>query len=110
METLTGPLLTQLSTEAHIQARKNHTVKCTGADTGRPRHKPYTQLGTNISIDRGMPQQVSFIVPQEREFTKETKTPANGEITKEQFAKMGYGDRMKIYSESPELYNELKGD
>lgn len=43
-------------------------------------------------------------------FTKETKTQANGEITKEQFAKMGYGDRMKIYSESPELYNELKGD
>lgn len=32
----------------------------------------------NLSIDRGMPQQVSLIVPQEREFTKETKTPRSG--------------------------------
>lgn len=31
-----------------------------------------------------------------------------GSITKEQFSKMGYQERLKVYQESPELYNELK--
>lgn len=29
-------------------------------------------------------------------------------ITKEQFEKMGYNERLKIYQEQPEVYNELK--
>lgn len=78
MENLTDPLLTQLSTEAHTQTLKNQTDKCAGADTGRLRHKPHTRPGTSISIDGGLPQQVSLIVPQEREFTKETKTLKQG--------------------------------
>lgn len=79
MENLTDPLLTQLSTEAHTQTLKNQTDKCAGADTGRLRHKPHTRPGTSISIDGGLPQQVSLIVPQEREFTKETKTLKQGQ-------------------------------
>lgn len=42
----------------------------------------------------------------------ENKLP-NGEdgnaITKEQFGKMSYQDRLKIHNENPELYNELTG-
>lgn len=30
-------------------------------------------------------------------------------VTKEQFEKMGYSDRVKLYNEDPELYNNLSG-
>lgn len=30
-----------------------------------------------------------------------------GEVTKEQFAKMGYNDRNKLFNENRELYNKL---
>lgn len=33
--------------------------------------------------------------------------PAQTGVTKEQFNKMGYAERMKIYNESPDLYKEL---
>lgn len=33
----------------------------------------------------------------------------NGEITKEQFAKMGYAEKAKLHAENPELYKQLKG-
>ena len=35
--------------------------------------------------------------------------PVTGEISKENFAKMGYKDRVKLYNENPTLYNELTG-
>ena len=42
---------------------------------------------------------------------RETPRPGFGAtdpaITKEQFAKMGYRERLKIYNESPELYKKL---
>jgi hypothetical protein len=31
-------------------------------------------------------------------------------VTKEEFAKMGYQQRNKLFNENPELYNELSGD
>ena len=31
-------------------------------------------------------------------------------ITKEEFAKMGYQQKLKLFNENPELYNELSGD
>jgi len=43
-------------------------------------------------------------------------TPANPEnggmstITKEQFSKMGYQEKVKLFNENQELYNSLKGD
>lgn len=43
---------------------------------------------------------------------EEHKLPDNDtetKITKEEFAKMGYQGRMKLYSENPDLYNELSG-
>ena len=33
--------------------------------------------------------------------------PNGAEITKEQFAKMGYKSRMQIYNDNPDLYAEL---
>lgn len=38
-----------------------------------------------------------------------TTTPVTG-ITKETFAKMGYGERVNLKKTNPEKYNELKGD
>lgn len=42
---------------------------------------------------------------------KDTPTPNTGattdEITKEDFKKMGYAEKVKIFNENPELYNEL---
>ncbi len=38
-------------------------------------------------------------------------SPIGGEgITKETFTKMGYAERTQLYSENPNLYNELKGE
>lgn len=36
--------------------------------------------------------------------------PKNDEITKEQFMKMGYQERMKIYNENPEQYKQLNSN
>lgn len=42
---------------------------------------------------------------------KDTPTPSTGgttdEITKDDFAKMGYAEKVKLFNENPELYNEL---
>lgn len=45
---------------------------------------------------------------------KETPKPKmgggdSGEVTKERFTAMGYGERVKLFQENPELYNELNG-
>lgn len=45
---------------------------------------------------------------------KETPKPKmgggdGGEITKERFTAMGYGERVKLFQDNPELYNELNG-
>lgn len=37
------------------------------------------------------------------------KAEGSGEITKEQFQKMGYSDRVKLANENPELYRKLRG-
>ena len=37
-------------------------------------------------------------------------TTATGGITKEQFDKMGYNDRVKLYKEQPDVYKELSGN
>lgn len=39
----------------------------------------------------------------------EDKDPTDGSVTKEQFEKMGYTARVKLYNENRELYNELAG-
>ena len=31
-------------------------------------------------------------------------------VTKEEFAKMGYQQRVKLFNENPDLYNELSGN
>lgn len=46
---------------------------------------------------------------------KETPKPAKAgaqerEVTKEEFDKMGYRQRLKIYNENPDLYQQLKGE
>lgn len=42
---------------------------------------------------------------------KDTPTPSTGgttdEITKDDFVKMGYAEKVKLFNENPELYNEL---
>lgn len=41
-------------------------------------------------------------------FTGNIKQPGNTQITKEIFNKMGYQDRLKLYNENKELYDQLK--
>lgn len=41
-------------------------------------------------------------------FSGEIKQPGNTQITKEIFNKMGYRDRVKLYNEDKELYDQLK--
>lgn len=41
-------------------------------------------------------------------FSGEIKQPGNTQITKEIFNKMGYQDRLKLYNENKELYDQLK--
>ena len=41
-------------------------------------------------------------------FSGEIKQPENTQITKEIFNKMGYQDRLKLYNENKELYDQLK--
>lgn len=41
-------------------------------------------------------------------FTGNIKQPANNQITKEVFDKMGYRERVKLYNENKELYDQLK--
>lgn len=55
---------------------KNLTHTHPAGDTGYLTRWPkaYAQSGPNLSIDRGLPQQASLIVPQEREFTKEANS------------------------------------
>ena len=40
--------------------------------------------------------------------TGDIKQPGNTQITKEVFNKMGYQDRLKLYNENKELYDQLK--
>lgn len=39
-----------------------------------------------------------------------TKGQPSGGVTKEQFDKMGYQQRLKIFNEDPDMYNELSGN
>lgn len=41
-------------------------------------------------------------------FSGDIKQPGNTQITKEVFNKMGYQDRLKLYNENKELYDQLK--
>lgn len=41
-------------------------------------------------------------------FSGNIKQPANNQITKEVFDKMGYRERVKLYNENKELYDQLK--
>lgn len=41
-------------------------------------------------------------------FSGNIKQPANNQITKEVFDKMGYKERVKLYNENKELYDQLK--
>lgn len=41
-------------------------------------------------------------------FTGDIKQPGSTQITKEVFNKMGYQDRLKLYNENKELYDQLK--
>lgn len=41
-------------------------------------------------------------------FTGDIKQPEKTQITKEVFNKMGYQDRLKLYNENKELYDQLK--
>ena len=41
-------------------------------------------------------------------FTGDIKQPGKAQITKEIFNKMGYQDRVKLYNENKELYDQLK--
>lgn len=40
-------------------------------------------------------------------FADSTPGSSSGEITKKEFAKMGYRDRVKLYNENKDLYNQL---
>ena len=53
--------------------------------------------------------QLRETIKQELLSSNPTPPPVNntGTITKEQFAQMGYSDRVKLLNESPELYNQL---
>lgn len=42
--------------------------------------------------------------------TPKTATKIGKTITKEQFAKLGYKERMALYQEDPELYEQLQGN
>ena len=37
------------------------------------------------------------------------KAPTTPAVTKEQFAKMGYAERLKLKTETPELYKQITG-
>jgi hypothetical protein len=41
--------------------------------------------------------------------TPPQKAPENGGVTKEEYSKMGYADRLKLKTENPELYKQLSG-
>lgn len=41
-------------------------------------------------------------------FSGDIKQPGNNQITKEVFNKMGYKERVKLYNENKELYDQLK--
>lgn len=62
---------THPDTSTPTGATKNQT----GADTSKLRHKPTdcTLSSPQTHLDRNRPQQANLIVPQEREFPKETK-------------------------------------
>ena len=53
--------------------------------------------------------QLREAIKQELLSSNPTPPPVNntGTITKEQFAQMGYQDKVKLYNESPDLYNQL---
>ena len=44
-----------------------------------------------------------------RGHTPKTATQTGTTVTKEQFKKMGYKEKMEIFNTDPELYNQLKG-
>lgn len=68
-------------------------------------------------MDTVFKNHAKFLVDREKalkaELLKQTPAPAAGgasaSITKKQFDAMGYTDRMKLYNENQELYNELNG-
>lgn len=41
-------------------------------------------------------------------FSGDIKQPGSNQITKEVFNKMGYKERVKLYNENKELYDQLK--
>ena len=53
--------------------------------------------------------QLRETIKQELLSSNPTPPPVNntGTITKEQFAQMGYQDKVKLYNDNPELYNQL---
>lgn len=61
--------------------------------------------------------QKAFVASREKEIRAEilkaTPAPAAGasaqSVTKEEFANMGYKERVDLYNENPDLYNELNG-
>lgn len=46
---------------------------------------------------------------EERKLDKPDDDKGNDSITKEKFEKMGYQDRLKLFNEQPDIYNELSG-
>ena len=68
-------------------------------------------IKTNISI---LKEQFEMAIEKAVEeklkgHTPKTATKAGSTVTKEQFKKMGYKEKMQIFNTDPELYNQLKG-
>ena len=68
-------------------------------------------IKTNISI---LKEQFEMAIEKAVEeklkgHTPKTATQTGTTVTKEQFKKMGYKEKMQIFNTDPELYNQLKG-
>lgn len=69
-------------------------------------------------MDGEFSQNLSSFLAENKRYTEPKTVKVSGmahikqfqqSITKEQFSKMGYRERLKLKNESPEIYNQLKG-
>lgn len=78
----------------------------------------YETDGEGFKVSKGLEEQINsikenydYLFDNDKPlptFSGEIKQPGSTQITKEIFNKMGYQDRLKIYNENKELYDQLK--
>lgn len=61
------------------------------------------------AVEKAFQEAVQAAVEEKLKGGKPPKKAQDAEITKEEYAKMGYSERLKLKTENPELYKQLSG-